>query len=107
MKASGLEHVIFRPSFIFGRDGGILPTFLKLAKLAPVTGVVGSGKQRVQPIWIDDVGAYFASSVDKPEAAGQTFGSADRTWSTGTSCGAGSALHAGSEGGRPCTYRPG
>ena len=35
VKASGLEHVIFRPSFIFGRDGGILPTFLKLAKLAP------------------------------------------------------------------------
>jgi uncharacterized protein YbjT (DUF2867 family) len=29
-KASGLEHVIFRPSFIFGRDGGILPTFKKL-----------------------------------------------------------------------------
>ena len=73
VKASGLEHVIFRPSFIFGRDGGILPTFLKLAKLAPVTGVVGSGKQRIQPIWIDDLGAYFAASVDKPEAAGQTF----------------------------------
>ncbi|MGH3064100.1 MAG: SDR family oxidoreductase, partial [Gaiellaceae bacterium] len=47
VKASGLEHVIFRPSFIFGRDGGILPTFLKLAKLAPVTGVVGSGTQRI------------------------------------------------------------
>ncbi len=73
MKASGLEHVIFRPSFIFGRDGGILPTFLKLAKLAPVTGVVGSGKQRIQPIWIDDLGASFAAAVDKPGAAGQTF----------------------------------
>jgi NADH dehydrogenase len=73
VKASGLEHVIFRPSFIFGRDGGILPTFLKLAKLAPVTGVVGSGKQRIQPVWIDDVGAYFAASVDKPEAEGKTF----------------------------------
>jgi len=73
VKASGLEHVIFRPSFIFGRDGGILPTFLRLAKLAPVTGVVGSGKQRIQPIWIDDLAAYFAASVDKPEAAGQTF----------------------------------
>jgi uncharacterized protein YbjT (DUF2867 family) len=73
VKASGLEHVIFRPSFVFGRDGGILPTFLKLAKLAPVTGVVGSGKQRIQPIWIDNLAAYFAASVDKPEAAGQTF----------------------------------
>ncbi len=73
VKGSGLDHVIFRPSFIFGRDGGILPTFVKLAKLAPVTGIVGSGKQRIQPIWVDDVGASFAAAVDKPEAAGQTF----------------------------------
>jgi uncharacterized protein YbjT (DUF2867 family) len=73
VKASGLEHVIFRPSFVFGRDGGILPTFKKLAKLAPVTPIVGSGKQRIQPIWVDDVGAYFAESIDKPEAANRTF----------------------------------
>jgi uncharacterized protein YbjT (DUF2867 family) len=71
--ASGLEHVIFRPSFIFGRDGGILPTFKKLAKLAPVTGIIGSGEQKIQPIWIDDVGAYFAAAIDRPEAANRTF----------------------------------
>jgi uncharacterized protein YbjT (DUF2867 family) len=73
VKASGLEHVIFRPSFIFGRDGGILPTFMKLARLAPVTGIVGSGKQRIQPIWIDDVAAHFAAAIDKDEAAHRTF----------------------------------
>jgi uncharacterized protein YbjT (DUF2867 family) len=72
-KASGLEHVIFRPSFIFGRDGGILPTFKKLAKLAPVTGIIGSGEQKIQPIWVDDVGAYFARAIDRPEAANRTF----------------------------------
>jgi uncharacterized protein YbjT (DUF2867 family) len=73
VQRSGLEHVIFRPSFIFGRDGGILPTFRKLAKLAPVTGIIGSGEQRIQPIWIDDVGAYFARAIDEPEAANRTF----------------------------------
>jgi uncharacterized protein YbjT (DUF2867 family) len=73
LEASGLEYVSFRPSFIFGRDGGILPTFRKLAKLAPVTPITGSGKQRIQPIWIEDVGAYFAAAVDKPEAANRTF----------------------------------
>jgi NADH dehydrogenase len=72
-KASGLEHVIFQPSFIFGRDGGILPTFKKLAKLAPVTGIIGSGEQKIQPIWVDDVGAYFAQAIDRPEAANRTF----------------------------------
>jgi len=35
--------------------------------------VIGSGKQRIQPIWIDDVAAYFAAAIDKPEAAGRIF----------------------------------
>jgi len=73
LRASGLEHVIFRPSFVFARDGGILPTFTKLAKLTPVTPIIGSGQQRIQPIWIDDVGAYFAQSVDVPDAANRIF----------------------------------
>jgi uncharacterized protein YbjT (DUF2867 family) len=73
VQRSGIEHVIFRPSFIFGRDGGILPTFRKLARLAPVTGIIGSGEQRIQPIWIDDAGAYFARSIDEPAAANRTF----------------------------------
>jgi uncharacterized protein YbjT (DUF2867 family) len=70
---SGLEYVIFRPSFIFGREGGILPTFRRLAKLSPVTPIIGSGRQRMQPIWVDDVAAYFARGVDEPAAANRTF----------------------------------
>src|SRR5207253_11414760 len=60
VKASGLEHVIFRPSFVFGRDGGVLPTFVRLARFAPVTPIVGPGTQKLQPIWIEDLAQYFA-----------------------------------------------
>ena len=73
VSGSGLEHVIFRPSFVFAKDGGILPTFRRLARLSPVTPIIGSGKQRIQPIWIEDVAAYFAQSVDKAEAANRIF----------------------------------
>jgi uncharacterized protein YbjT (DUF2867 family) len=73
VRGSELEHVIFRPSFVFARDGGILPTFRRLARVAPVTPIIGSGRQRIQPIWGDDVAAYFAEAVDKPEAANRTF----------------------------------
>jgi uncharacterized protein YbjT (DUF2867 family) len=73
LKGSGLDHVIFRPSFVFGRDGGILPTFRKLAKLTPVTPIIGSGEQRIQPIWVDDVAAYFAAALGKAEATNRTF----------------------------------
>jgi NADH dehydrogenase len=73
VKASGLEHVIFRPSFIFGPEGGALQQFKRIAKLAPVTPIPGPGTQRIQPIWVDDVAAYFAAAVDEPEAANRTF----------------------------------
>jgi len=73
VKASGIPYVIFRPSFIFAKDGGILPTFAKLAKLMPVTPIMGSGTQRIQPIWADDVAAYFAKAVDLDSAANRTF----------------------------------
>jgi uncharacterized protein YbjT (DUF2867 family) len=73
VNGSGLEHVIFRPSFIFGPGGGALQQFARIAKLAPVTPIVGPGTQRIQPIWIDDLAAYFAAGVEKPEAANRTF----------------------------------
>jgi uncharacterized protein YbjT (DUF2867 family) len=73
VEASGLEHVIFRPSFIFGKDGGVLPTFVRLARFAPVTPIVGTGTQRLQPIWVEDVAAYYAASIDLPAAANRTF----------------------------------
>jgi len=73
VKDSGLEYVIFRPSFVFGRDGGVLPVFVRLARWAPVTPIVGPGTQRLQPIWVEDVADYFAEGVGKPEAANRTF----------------------------------
>jgi uncharacterized protein YbjT (DUF2867 family) len=73
VKASGVEHVIFRPSFVFGKDGGVLPTFVRLARFAPVTPIVGPGTQRMQPIWVEDVAEYYARALDLPEAAGRTF----------------------------------
>jgi NADH dehydrogenase len=73
VKASGLEHTIFRPSFIFGKDGGVLPTFVRLARFAPVTPIVGPGTQRLQPIWVEDVAEYYARALDLPTAAGRTF----------------------------------
>jgi uncharacterized protein YbjT (DUF2867 family) len=73
VRASGLANVVFRPSFIFGPDGGILPTFVKLARLAPVTPIIGSGRQRIQPIWADDVAAYFGEAVERDDVTGRLF----------------------------------
>jgi NADH dehydrogenase len=73
VEGSGLPYVIFRPSFVFERDGGILPTFSKLARFAPVTPITGSGVERIQPIWAGDVGAYFDKAIDLDAATNRTF----------------------------------
>ena len=72
-KGSGIPFTIFRPSFVFGADGGALQQFLRIARLAPVTPIVGPGTQRLQPIWVDDVASHFAASVDLGPAEGRTF----------------------------------
>jgi NADH dehydrogenase len=73
VEESGLEHVVFRPSFVFGKDGGVLPTFIRLARFAPVTPVIGPGTQRLQPIWVEDMAAYYARALDEPGVANRTF----------------------------------
>jgi len=73
LASSGLEHVVFRPSFVFGEDGGVLPIFLRQVRLSPFTPVIGSGQERFQPIWAEDVASFFAQAVDAPGAANRTF----------------------------------
>jgi NADH dehydrogenase len=73
VQGSGVPHVIFRPSFVFGPDGGILPTFVKLARLTPVTPIIGSGRQRIQPIWAEDLAKYFAAAVERDDVANRAF----------------------------------
>jgi len=73
VRGGGIPFVIFRPSFIFAGDGGILPTFIKLAKLTPVTPIIGGGRQRIQPIWAEDVARYFAEGARRDGVTGRSF----------------------------------
>ncbi|MSO94441.1 MAG: complex I NDUFA9 subunit family protein [Thermoleophilia bacterium] len=63
VRDSGLGYAILRPSFVFAGDGGALAQFTRIAKLAPVTPVIGSGKQRLQPIWADDLARAVALAL--------------------------------------------
>jgi NADH dehydrogenase len=71
VKGSGLAHTIFRPSFIFGRDGGLLPGLVRLTRWSPVTPVPSA--RQLQPIWVEDVAAYFAKAVATGGQGGATW----------------------------------
>jgi uncharacterized protein YbjT (DUF2867 family) len=73
LEASGLERVIFRPSFVFSRSGGVLPTFLRLVRYSPITPVLGPGTQRIQPISIEDVVAHLIKGLDLEPARDRSF----------------------------------
>lgn len=70
---SGLDYTIFRPSFVFGADGGSLPIYIRQVRWSPVVTVIGDGKRRLQPIWVEDVAAFFAKSLSTPDAVNKTF----------------------------------
>jgi NADH dehydrogenase len=73
VRESGIEHVIFRPSFVFGPGGAAITQFARMVRYLPVTPIVGPGTQRIQPIFVDDVAQFVARGVDLPEAANRTF----------------------------------
>lgn len=81
--SSGVDHAVLRPSFVFGVDGGALPRLLRVARLAPVTPVIGPGTQRIQPIWIDDLarGVRIAVEAEGTAAPFELGGPETVTWS--------------------------
>jgi NADH dehydrogenase len=67
VRSSGLGYAILRPSFVFAPDGGALAQFARIAKLAPVTPVIGKGTQRLQPIWADDLARAVTLAVRRSD----------------------------------------
>src|SRR5207244_1164761 len=39
VQGSGLEYVIFRPSYVFGKEDGVLPAFIRQVRWSPVTPI--------------------------------------------------------------------
>jgi NADH dehydrogenase len=77
VRGSGVGHAILRPSFVFGPDGGALPQFLRIARLAPVTPIVGKGTQRLQPVWVDDVARGVLLALDRSDTLEVELGGPD------------------------------
>lgn len=70
---SGMEYVILRPSWIYGPQDRSMNKFVTFINKLPVVPVIGSGQERVQPAYIDDVAAVAAAAVDLDGATNRIF----------------------------------
>jgi uncharacterized protein YbjT (DUF2867 family) len=73
LKASGLEWTVVRMTWVYGPGDHSLNKILGFGKVLPFIPFFGSGKQAMQPVFIDDVGRVLADAALKPEAANQLF----------------------------------
>lgn len=55
VRASGLEHVIVRPTVIFGREDILVNNIAWLARRFPVFAIPGDGRYRVRPVHVEDL----------------------------------------------------
>jgi len=54
VKNSGIPYIIFRPSLIFGPGDQFILRLLSILRTSPVFPVIGTGKARFQPLYIED-----------------------------------------------------
>jgi uncharacterized protein YbjT (DUF2867 family) len=63
VRQSGIPHTILRSSLIYGPGDKFTVRLSEILRLSPVIPVIGSGKSRVQPIYIDDVVSCMVKAV--------------------------------------------
>jgi len=65
---------ILRPSVVFGSDDVLFNRLARIACLTPlVMPVVGSGRAKVQPVYVNDVAAAAVAVLKRPETAKMVF----------------------------------
>ncbi len=66
---------ILRPSIVFGQEDGFFNKFASLATTTPLTPLplIGGGKSKFQPIYVDDIADAVCEALVRPDAVGRTY----------------------------------
>jgi uncharacterized protein YbjT (DUF2867 family) len=73
VRASALHWTVFRPSAIYGRGDHFVSTLAALVRRLPVVPVVGTGRQRLQPVAVEHVARALARALTLEATVKQTF----------------------------------
>ena len=67
------DAVILRPSIIFGPEDSFFNKFAGMAKMFPALPLIGGGKTKFQPVYVEDVAQAAALAVDGAIAGGRIY----------------------------------
>jgi uncharacterized protein YbjT (DUF2867 family) len=67
------EAILIRPAVMFGPDDAFLTAILKLLAKLPIYPMFGSGRTRLQPAYVEDVGEAIARALQGVEPQALTF----------------------------------
>lgn len=68
LRNSRLEWAIVRPSWAYGPEDRALNRFVQIARLSPIVPKLGVREQRIQPVFVGDIGAVVARIFDRDDA---------------------------------------
>jgi NADH dehydrogenase len=67
------DAIIFRPSIVFGPEDGFFNKFADMARMSPVLPLIGGGKTKLQPVYVEDVAEAVARAADGKVAGGRIY----------------------------------
>ncbi len=73
VRGSGMTWTIVRPTWIFGARDVALNRFLGFARQLLVVPMTNLGRQRLAPVFVDDVGLLIADALEDPAAENRLF----------------------------------
>ena len=65
--ASGMSYAILRPAVLFGDDGILINNIAWMLRRFPVLPIMGDGKYRIQPIYVEDLASLAVEQAGKDE----------------------------------------
>ncbi len=64
---------IIRPSIVFGQEDQFFNKFASMALMSPVLPLIGGGRTKFQPIYVDDVADAVCEALVRPQAKGRIY----------------------------------
>lgn len=74
VRNSGITYTILRPSWVYGPEDNALNRFVRMARFLPFVPQIGAiDRQRMQPVFVEDVAKAVVSCLESDTAANRVF----------------------------------